>query len=201
MSCEIRSMMTAYFCGSSIRTPPTCTNSAVTSSTFIELIFSTTAGGNVFSIPNKIPIFFTNSSPNQICHPERSDCFAKRSTHAVEGPLHSQPHHSLRKAFSQYIQPPRADYRRSLTTSHWPLITVPKNTSPPYSATTASHASNYLRKHPASAVPPFHSESPTSSRSNPGKYPNPPIPAQSSSAGSGSKTSHHSDSANNPEGN
>src|SRR5258706_13521596 len=88
--------MTAYFCGSSIRTPPTCTNSAETSSTFMELIFSTTAGGNVFSIPNKIPIFFTDSSPNktchsQICHPERSDCFAKRSNHAVEGPLHTRP--------------------------------------------------------------------------------------------------------------
>ena len=58
MSCEIRSMMTAYFFGSSMRTPPTFTNSASTSSTFIALIFSTNAGGNVFSIPNKIPIFF-----------------------------------------------------------------------------------------------------------------------------------------------
>src|ERR1700693_721228 len=79
--------MTSYFFGSSIRTPPTCTNSAITSGSFIELIFSTSAGGNVFSIPNKIPIFFTDSSPNKICHPERSDCFAKRSNHAVEGPL------------------------------------------------------------------------------------------------------------------
>src|ERR1035437_8010813 len=58
MSCEIRSMITAYFCGSSIRIPPIFTNSASTPSTFIELIFSTKAGGNVFSIPNKIPIFF-----------------------------------------------------------------------------------------------------------------------------------------------
>jgi hypothetical protein len=34
------------------------TNSAVMPSTFIELIFSTSAGGKVFSIPNKKPIFF-----------------------------------------------------------------------------------------------------------------------------------------------
>jgi hypothetical protein len=27
------------------------------------LIFSTTAGGNVFSMPNKMPIFFTVQSP------------------------------------------------------------------------------------------------------------------------------------------
>src|SRR5258706_4702655 len=59
MSCEIRSMMTSYFFGSSIRMPPIFTNSAVTPSTFIELIFSTNAGGNVFSIPKRIPIFLS----------------------------------------------------------------------------------------------------------------------------------------------
>src|SRR5215467_9065149 len=58
MSCEMRSMMTAYFFGSSMRMPPICTNSASTSGTFIELIFSTTAGGKVFSMPKMIPIFF-----------------------------------------------------------------------------------------------------------------------------------------------
>src|SRR5271157_3711937 len=57
MSCEIRSMMTSYFFGSSIRIPPIFTNSAVTPSAFMELIFSTNAGGNVFSIPKRIPIF------------------------------------------------------------------------------------------------------------------------------------------------
>src|SRR5580700_413712 len=62
MSCEIRSMMTSYFFGSSMRMPPIFTNSAVTPSTFIELIFSTTAGGKVFSMPNKIPIFFITHS-------------------------------------------------------------------------------------------------------------------------------------------
>src|ERR1039458_2940371 len=87
MSCEIRSMITSYFLGSSIRTPPSCTNSAVTSSTLIALIFSTTAGGNVFSIPNRIPIFFTTQSPFLCCHPERSKCVAKRSTYVVEGYL------------------------------------------------------------------------------------------------------------------
>src|ERR1700682_4214823 len=90
MSCEIRSMMTSYFLCSSIRMPPIFTNSALTPSTFMELILSTNAGGNVFSIPNKIPIFFTAQSPFLICHPERSDCFAKRSNHAVEGSLLSQ---------------------------------------------------------------------------------------------------------------
>src|SRR5260221_14612766 len=52
-------MMTAYFFGSSIRMPPTFTNSAVMPSAFMELIFSTNAGGNVFSIPKRIPIFLS----------------------------------------------------------------------------------------------------------------------------------------------
>src|SRR5579872_3078762 len=58
MSCEIRSMITRYPLGSAIFTPPSFTNSADTPSTFVLLIFSTTAGGKVFSMPNKIPIFF-----------------------------------------------------------------------------------------------------------------------------------------------
>src|ERR1035438_9445680 len=57
MSCEMRSMITSYFLGSSIRMPPIFTNSAVTPAVFIELIFSTKAGGNVSSIPKRIPIF------------------------------------------------------------------------------------------------------------------------------------------------
>src|SRR5882757_8620510 len=56
-------MITAYFFGSSIRMPPIFTNSASTPSTFMELIFSTSAGGNVFSIPKMIPIFFATVSP------------------------------------------------------------------------------------------------------------------------------------------
>src|SRR5579872_4570707 len=63
MSCEIRSMITRYPLGSAILTPPSFTNSAVTPSTFMLLIFSTTAGGKVFSMPNKIPIFFIRNSP------------------------------------------------------------------------------------------------------------------------------------------
>src|SRR5271169_242288 len=58
MSCEIRSTITRYALGSAIFTPPSFTNSAVTPSTFILLTLSTKAGGKVFSIPNKIPIFF-----------------------------------------------------------------------------------------------------------------------------------------------
>src|ERR1017187_7911774 len=57
MSCEIRSMITSYFFGSSIRMPPICTNSAVTPAPFMPLTFSTKAGGNVFSIPKRMPIF------------------------------------------------------------------------------------------------------------------------------------------------
>src|SRR5271154_6120739 len=57
MSCEIRSMMTSYFFGSSMRMPPIFTNSAITPSAFMPLIFSTNAGGKVFSIPKRIPIF------------------------------------------------------------------------------------------------------------------------------------------------
>ena len=54
----MRSMMTSYFFGSSMRMPPIFTNSAVTPATFFELIFSTKAGGKVFSIPKRIAIFF-----------------------------------------------------------------------------------------------------------------------------------------------
>src|SRR6267143_210737 len=63
-------MMTAYFRGSSIRIPPIFTNSAVTPSTFMELIFSTTAGGNAFSIPKTIPIFLvlTGHSSPRVAH-------------------------------------------------------------------------------------------------------------------------------------
>src|SRR6266550_515225 len=58
-------MMTSYFLGSSIRTPATFTNSAVILSTAMELIFSTSAGGKVFSIPNTIPIFlFMTKTPH-----------------------------------------------------------------------------------------------------------------------------------------
>ena len=50
-------MITAYFFGSSIRMPPIFTNSASIPGTFMELIFSTNAGGKVFSMPNKMPTF------------------------------------------------------------------------------------------------------------------------------------------------
>src|ERR1700693_913142 len=65
MSCEIRSMITRYPLGSAIFTPPSLTNSADTPSIFMLLIFSTTAGGKVFSMPNKIPIFFMTIAPVQ----------------------------------------------------------------------------------------------------------------------------------------
>src|SRR5215467_12411903 len=59
MSCEMRSMITRYPLGSAIFTPPSFTNSAVTPGTFMLLIFSTTAGGNVFSMPKMMPIFLS----------------------------------------------------------------------------------------------------------------------------------------------
>src|SRR5450631_1251271 len=54
--------------------PPIFTNSAVTPSVFMELIFSTKAGGKVFSIPKRIPIFLSaiNEYPLQkIIEPRR----------------------------------------------------------------------------------------------------------------------------------
>src|SRR6267154_1721267 len=149
MSCEIRSMMTSYFFGSSIRMPPIFTNSAVTPSTFMELIFSTTAGGNVFSIPKTIPIFLALTD-------------------------HSSPRVAHLKI---------------------PLSPVILNQAK------ASHAWNYPPKHPANLEPLWLSASPTVSRSGPGTYPNRPTPAQSSSDGSGLRTNHHSDLAENPEDN
>src|ERR1017187_2501246 len=143
-----------------MRTPPTFTNSAVTSSTFIALIFSTSAGGNVFSIPNKIPIFFI---------PSLSLCHSESGGKPGEEPA-SFPHRHRR----------------------------PKNTSPPSSTTAASHASHDLHKWPANGEPLSHSTGQRTSRSGPDICPNPPIPAQSSSAGSGSKTNRRSDSANSP---
>ena len=58
----MRSIMTRYAPASAIFTPPSLTNSAVTFSTFKPLIFSTSAGGKVFSMPKMIPIFFTVTS-------------------------------------------------------------------------------------------------------------------------------------------
>src|SRR5277367_5700997 len=49
---------------------------------------------SISSIPTRPPgqkskapcCIYSNKSPNH-CHPERSDCFAKRTNHEVEGPL------------------------------------------------------------------------------------------------------------------
>src|SRR5580700_4320012 len=68
MSCEMRSMMTSYFFGSSMRMPPIFTNSAETPAVFMPLIFSTKAGGKVFSMPKRIPIFFTVVLPLKILY-------------------------------------------------------------------------------------------------------------------------------------
>src|SRR5438552_818344 len=93
MSCEIRSMMTSYFFGSSIRMPPIFTNSAVTPSTFMELIFSTTAGGNVFSIPKTIPIFLalTGHSSPRVAHLKTTTALARHPQRS-EGPLYCSLH-------------------------------------------------------------------------------------------------------------
>src|SRR6202041_1494854 len=154
------SMITSYFFGSSIRIPPIFTNSASTPSMPMELIFPTRAGGNVFSIPNKIPIFLVLTKTLLYLFFRRA-----RKTYQAT---------SLRLATA-------------------------KNTSPPSSATTASHASSYPRKYPASEESPSHSKSQKTSHSDRGIYPNPPSPAQSSSAGTGSKTNRHACWANNPE--
>src|SRR6266446_7306243 len=51
------------------------------------------------------------------CHPERSDCFAKRSSHGVEGSLVPQIHSWLRRAFAS---PPAA--QRTLPASHFVFL-------------------------------------------------------------------------------
>src|SRR6185436_19141047 len=63
MSCEIRSTMTRYRFGSSMRIPPMLTNSAEMPGSRIALIRSTRAGGNVSSIPNSTPITFIADHP------------------------------------------------------------------------------------------------------------------------------------------
>src|SRR5262245_27866488 len=60
MSWEMRSITTSYFFGSSMRMPPIFTGSASIPAIFIELIFSTRAGGKVFSMPSLFAIFFTS---------------------------------------------------------------------------------------------------------------------------------------------
>src|SRR5580704_8870943 len=159
-------MITAYFFGSSIRIPPIFTNSASTPSTFIELTFSTKAGGNVFSIPNKIPIFLVLTKTLL-----------------------------WRRCFERLFSPPARKTQQGTSVRNL----CPKNTSPPSAATAASHASSYPRKCRASAESSCHLKSPKTSHSDPDKYPNPPIPAQFSSAGNGSKTSRHACWANSPE--
>src|SRR5579863_1651065 len=79
----MRSMMTSYCFGSSMRMPPIFTNSASTPSTFIELTFSTTAGGKVFPMLNKIPIFFI-ANPPSFCHSESGES-PVRNLLSVEG--------------------------------------------------------------------------------------------------------------------
>src|SRR6266851_3913874 len=189
-------MMTAYFRGSSIRIPPIFANSAVTPSTFMELIFSTTAGGNAFSIPKTIPIFLVltgHSSPRVAAFENTTalSCHSERS----EGPRTPRFINYRHQAFS------RCSHDAYRATADSQRQTTTKNIFPPSSATKASHAANYPPKHPANLEPPWHSASPTVSRSGPGTYPSRPIPAQSSSAGSGLRTNHHSASAENPEGN
>src|SRR5258708_6778565 len=141
MSCEIRSMMTSYFFGSSIRMPPIFTNSAVTPSAFTELIFSTNAGGNVFSIPKRIPIFLSaiNLSPRQ----------TKISTHV---------------GTDAFVRP-LGEARPVLTTSD--QRPVPKNTFPPSAATPANHACCYPRRYPTNAQSPYPAESLPASQPHP----------------------------------
>src|SRR5947209_4193212 len=167
-------MITSYFFGSSMRIPPIFTNSAVTPSAFMELIFSTNAGGNVFSIPKRIPIFLSaiNLSPRQ----------TKISTHV---------------GTDAFVRPPgeAAPCSRLATDDQRP---VPKNIFPPSAATAANHACCYPRRYPTNAESPYPAEPLPSSHSHPGTYPNRTFQAQSSSGGTGSGTTHRPSSAGNP---
>src|SRR5208282_243575 len=73
-----------------------------------------------------------------------------------------------------------------------------RNTFPPSAATAANHVCCCPRRYPANAEFPCHAELPPSSRSRPGTYPSPTIPAQTSSAGTGSGTTHRSCSVSSP---
>ena len=57
----MRSTITRYPLGSAILTPPMLTNSAVTPGILRPLIASTSAPGNVFSMPKMMPTFATSA--------------------------------------------------------------------------------------------------------------------------------------------
>src|SRR5208283_5627208 len=85
-------------------------------STFMPFTFSTNAGGKVFSMPNKIPIFFiTKLLSHKQCHPERGSCFAKRISYAVEGPLQYSTLERRCKAFSRALQTNRPASQKYFT--------------------------------------------------------------------------------------
>src|ERR1700739_1879629 len=99
MSCEMRATITAYPLGSASLPPPTCTNSERMSSISIELMRSTRAPGNVFSIPNSTPIFFICSTPQlhslqiHLRHP-----LPPRPVVARAVAPHIQPHRNVLRA-------------------------------------------------------------------------------------------------------
>src|ERR1700704_5728264 len=102
-------MMTSYFLGSSIRMAPMFTNSAVTPPVCIALTFSTNAGGNVFSIPKRIPIFLSAIylSPRQIkvsIH-VGTDAFVRPPGEARSVPTTTTNNHL--KIFSRHPMPQR----------------------------------------------------------------------------------------------
>src|SRR5579864_6902877 len=195
MSCEIRSMITRYPLGSAISTPPSFTNSAVTPSTFMLLIFSTTAGGKVFSMPNKIPIFFIRNSPLNKHTAILSEVTFSQSEAVTKS---KDPCASS----SSDIAPRRSPHPGPVVAPTKDLAngqpSPAKNISPPFSPTTANRVSNYPPKHPANEELPSDAAWPTFSHSDPDTYPSLPMPEQSASAGNGSETNRHSCSARNP---
>src|SRR5437016_5507671 len=138
MSCDIRSIMTRYPLGSAIFTPPTFTNSAVTPSAFILLIFSTTAGGNVFSIPKIIPIFFvfTNHScvHSKTHSPQNTfpPSAATRANHARCGP----PKHPTNAEFLLPASPAPISHSGPDT---YPIPRLPKQCSSPDTGSKNTH--------------------------------------------------------------
>src|SRR4029077_3412688 len=124
---------------------------------FMELIFSTTAGGNVFSIPKTIPIFLalTVHSSTRVAHlklPPPSLVILSEAEDPCTPGFINYHHPGVLTLLARHGHRATADNERQTTT---------KNISPPSSATKASHASNYPPKHPANLEPPWHSASPT----------------------------------------
>src|SRR5580704_1633351 len=143
-----------------MRTSPTVASSASKPGSFMKLILSTRAGGNVVSIPKMTPIFFTTAPLTTTQRPRRLRC-----KNSVEAPWESAR------------QAPNNNYHFMGKTPH--SLTKPSftSTSAPSAATTASHDSSGRPTHAVRAGFPAPAELPQTSHSGPSTYRVHPSPA------------------------